>query len=161
MLQLKGKITASASASVCVNLWNGATCEGGRQQVVNLSTNKDWCEYYGVPVSDAGIVTLFKGVGDDFRSGHGGDYTPGNLPTADKWDGGRVECSHGLHWSPTPRHSHEFCTPKRYIAAPHHVDDLVIHWDGDYPQKAMTQTVRGPVYEVDADGNPVSVEVQP
>ena len=156
-----GRLAGKASPNVLLRIRGGAQIVGGQQFHINLSTNYDWCEYYGAPVEADGIVVLFKGVDAEYRSGHGGDYTPGTMPEADKWDGGKVECSHGLHWSPTPQHSYEFCTPARYIAAPHHIDDLVIHWDGRYPQKAMTRATAGPVFEVDIDGKPIPVEVQP
>jgi hypothetical protein len=164
MAQIRGAISGGyirADATVTVNLWNGAECEGGCQIVVNLSTNQDWCGYYGVPISKDGTIILYKGVSGDYRSGYGGDYTPGSMPEADQWDGGKVECSHGLHWSPTPRHTREFAPGvKRWIAAPHKLEDIVVHWGGDYPQKAMTRATAGPVFEVDIDGNPVARDIK-
>ena len=156
--RLRGK----AAPNTILRIHGSAQIEGGQQFRIDLSTNQDWCDFYGVPTQDDGTVILFKGVDANYRSNHGGDYTPGSLPEADKWDGGKVECSHGLHWSPTPMHSHQFVSnPEKYIAAPHKLDDIVVHWDGDYPQKCMTRATAGPVFEVDIDGNPVAVEVQP
>src|SRR5438445_308633 len=51
-----------------------------------------WCSFYGVPIK-SGIVILFKAVTDKFKSNYNGfDYTPGTLPKAPDWDGGKLEC---------------------------------------------------------------------
>ena len=33
---------------------------------------------------------------------------------------------------------------KHWIAARHRIEDVVVHWDGEYPQKAMTREVTAP-----------------
>lgn len=85
--------------------------------------------------------------------------TPGALPVVDKWDGGKVECSHGLRWSPTPSATRDMLRAepdaKKYIVAPHKLADLICHFEGRFPQKVMSRSVAGPVFEVDYEGHPI------
>ncbi len=153
----RSAIAAKASPTVLVNLWNGATCDGGRQQVVALSTPQDWCEYYGARI-DGGEAVVYKAVGEGYRSYHGVTYEPGTMPEDPAWNGKGVECAKGggLNFSPTPRHTHEFVTsPAHYLECRIALDDMVVHFDGSFPQKCCAPRVVAPLVEVDIDGNPI------
>jgi hypothetical protein len=146
-----------ASATVCVNLWNGSQCDGGRQQIVALSTTQDWCDYYGVRTEN-GQAIVYKGVGKEYRSQHGGDYAPGTMPEDPIWNGRKGECEAGcgLNFSPTPRHTHEFhSNPDHYLECRIALDEMVVHFGGAYPQKCTARRVVAPLVEVDVDGNPI------
>jgi hypothetical protein len=100
-------------------------------------------------------VTLFKAVGDNFISPKGGNYTPGTIPSAPDWDGGKIECGGGLHFSPAPRMARVFNdSAKRYVACPVALADIVVHPDGDYPEKVKSRGCCAPVWECDIDGKP-------
>ena len=125
-------------------------------------TARDWCEIYGVPIGDDGLVTLFKGVGDDFGTDFsrkaGIFYIPGTSPSAPDWDGLKRECGGGLHFSPHPWMAHEFSPEaKRYVACPVRLDEIVVHPDAQYPAKVKAPRVAGPIWECTADGEPVTV----
>ncbi|HMP45898.1 MAG TPA: hypothetical protein PKD99_12395 [Sphingopyxis sp.] len=160
MLQVKSaRCKIEASDMVAVNLWNGASAKGGRQFEVKLSTPQDWCDYYGVRTED-GMAIVYKGVKENYRSHHGGDYTPGTMPEDLQWNGRKGECERGcgLNFSPTPRHTHEFeREPKHYLECRIALDEMVVHFDGQYPQKVTARRVAAPLVEVDVDGNPVPV----
>src|SRR5574341_50999 len=100
-LSVRGHVVAQCAQNVAVLIEAGATVEGGKQTFVQRSTPAEWCDYYGVAVVN-GVATVFKAVGDDYRSPRGADYTPGTTPVAPDWDGGIAECGGGLHFSPTP-----------------------------------------------------------
>ena len=113
-----------------------------------------WCIYHGVKIED-GLALLFKGVSSDFKSKRGGDYTPGTTPVCHDWDGGVIECGGGYHVSPTPRHTHEFCTPKKYVAGWVNLSDIAVHPNGMYPWKVKIHKYEKPVWECDINGEPV------
>ena len=158
-LQLHGgSVTAKASPTVFSNLWNDATCDGGQQQVVNLSTPADWCEYYGARIEDDNAV-VYKAVGEDYSSRWGVTYTPGTRPEDPAWDGKGAECAKGggLNFSPTPRHTHQFVNdPKHYLECRVTLDEMVVHFDGLFPQKCCAPRVVAPLIEVDVEGNPLT-----
>jgi hypothetical protein len=132
--------------------------EGG--QVIELrapdiSTPEKWCEYHGVAVND-GVATLYKALDSDFGASSDFSYRPGTEPAAPDWDGGTRECGGGLHFSPTPGHALEFNPDaKRFVACPVRLAVIVVHPDGQFPQKVKAPRVCGPVIEVDRDGKPV------
>ena len=155
----RSDVPARASAHVSVNLWNGATCEGGRQQVVSLATAQDWCEYYGARIEDGNAI-VYKAVGADYKSRHGVTYEPGTMPTDPAWDGKGREFAKGggLDFSPTPRHTHKFVTsPAHYLECRIALDEMVVHFEGSYPEKCCAPRVVAPLVEVDVDGVPVAV----
>jgi hypothetical protein len=123
--------------------------EGGKKvKAVKPQTAKEWCAFWGVEVKDK-IAMLYKGVGDDFRSQHGGDYTPGSTPKSDTWTT-EEECGSGLHFSPTPRHTLEFnSSATKFVRCGVKVTEIVIHPDGDYPSKCKAPRVFTPCVEVD------------
>ena len=159
-LSAKGAVTGTAAATVAVCVEGAAKINGGHQTVVRRSTPEEWCAYYGVSVTD-GVALVYKGVLDTWRSPHGADYTPGTVPVALDWDGGRRECGAGLHFSPTPRMTHAFISePAHYLACPIRLEDIAVHADGAYPEKIKARGCCAPVYEVDEDGEPVSPAAQ-
>ena len=155
----RSDVPARASAHVSVNLWHGATCEGGRQQVVSFATAQDWCEYYGARIED-GHAIVYKAVGEGYRSKHGVTYEPGSMPSDPAWNGKGRECAKGggLNFSPTPRHTHKFVTsPAHYLECRIALEEMVVHFDGSYPEKCCAPRVVAPLVEVDVDGVPVAV----
>jgi hypothetical protein len=125
--------------------------------VPRLVTAAEWCEFYGVSVTD-GVATLFKAVRDNWHSRNGADYSPGATPEAADWDGGKAECGGGLHFSPRPWEAQRFDDrATRYVACPVAVDSIVVHPDGAYPGKVKAPRVVAPgCIEVDIDGTPVA-----
>ena len=161
-LDVRTRGQVKASPTVCVNLWDGTSCDGGRQQVVNLHTARDWCEYYGARI-DGDHAIVYKGVGKGYRSNHGGDYTPGTMPEDLAWNGKKGECERGcgLNFSPTPRHTHEFHRdPAHYLECRIALDEMVVHFgpQARYPQKCTARRVVAPLIECDIDGNHIVPE---
>ena len=158
MLQAHGdRCKISASAGVAVNLWDGAAADGGRQLAVKQETAQDWCDYYGARV-DGDAVVLYKAVGEDYVSNWGVKYAPGSMPRDEKWDGRKRECAAGggLNFSPTPRHTQKFVnSPKHYLECRVLLNDLVVHFGGQYPEKVCAREVCSPLIEVDVDGSPI------
>jgi hypothetical protein len=155
-LSLFGRIVAKCSAGVAVLIQGKAEVEGGQQTRVVIDTPQAWCDYYGVSVEN-GVATLYKAVGDDYKSPKGGDYRPGRIPIADDWDGGKAECGGGLHFSPAPAMARGF-NPRasRYVACQVALTDMRSPQDDDgYPAKIKARGCRGPVYEVTEDGDKV------
>ena len=148
-----------ASASVAVMLHKDAPVNGGQQiKAVQPRTPAEWCAFHGVKVTD-GVAILFKGVNDQFMSPKGGNYTPGTVPVAADWDGGKKECGGGLHFSPHPLMTREFIpSPMHYIACPVALADIAVHPDGDYPHKIKARGCVAPVWECDIDGNRIEPE---
>jgi hypothetical protein len=133
-----------------------ASVSGGRvTQVPEPRSAQEWCDHYGVEVTD-GVATLYKAVDADFNSYHGLSYRPGTEPQAPDWDGGAEECGGGIHLSPRPG----LALPRtygarRFVACPVRVADIVTHPGGEYPDTVKAPGVCAPVYEVDELGRPV------
>ncbi len=150
-------VSVKAEPTVIVAQRGPACTVAGPEPVVqpNPSTAADWCSYYGIPIVD-GVATLFKGVKADYKSGRGGDYTPGTTPSVEVFKP-EPECAEGaLYFSPTPHHTHQFIEAERYVACPVRVDDIVVHPNGQYPEKVKAKGCCAPVYEVDIDGEPLA-----
>ena len=130
---------------------------GGVQIKVEFPTSAvEWCEFYGVQVGE-GIATLFKAVGDDYRSPHGVVYLPDTTPSAPDWDGGKEECGGGLHFSPSPAAARAFNPKaKRYVACPVRLSEIAVHPNANYPEKVKAKEVCAPVWECDIYGKPVT-----
>lgn len=45
--------------------------------------------------------------------------------------------------------------PKHYMACPVKLSDIVVHPNGDYPQKVKAKSCCAPIWEVDRDGNKI------
>ena len=155
------KILASAQV-VVMRHGEAKELSGGRVlECVSPSAPKDWAEHYGAPIS-GDVVTLFKCVDNDWGTDWSRNkeifYTPGTQPEAPDWDGEKSECGGGLHGSPHPKMARAFRRANKYVACPVHVDDIVVHPDGDYPEKVKFKKVCAPVYEVDENGERVGGE---
>jgi hypothetical protein len=150
------KITVSFGVIIAKH-GEAKTLTGG--QIVECKpplTAKEWCEHHGIAVKD-GVALVFKGVNAEFHSEQGGVYTPGSTPVAPDWDGGKAECGGGLHFSPLPQMTHEFCTPIKFVACPVALADMRAPQEGDdYPNKIKARGAHAPVYEVDKKGDRVA-----
>jgi len=143
-----GKYVSVHKQSALAEIHGGVVIE--TPAIVNMDT---WCDVYGVNIEDKKVV-LYKAVGEDYRSPHGTDYTPGTTPEAMDWDGGKEECGGGLHFSPHPAMAMAFnISAKRFVACPVSIEDIVIHPNATMPQKVKARRCCGPVWECDIDGN--------
>ena len=150
----------TASKYVAVTFSAGIKVTGGVQiKIPLLKTVRQWCSFYGLPIK-GGMVTLFKAVSDTFKASHNDfDYTPGTIPIAPDWDGGKAECGNGLHFSPRPFMALEFCpNAERFVACPIAVKDIAMHPKGKYPQKVKASRCCAPVWECDVNGKPIAAE---
>ena len=150
------KVKCAASVIVIVHGSNEAI-EGGQKHIaVKPKTAKEWCLFWGVKVTKS-IAVVFKGVNKDWVSPKGTSYKPGTSPVAPDWDGGKVECGGGLHFSPCPSMTLEFnAAAEKFVACPIKLQDIVVHPDGSYPQKIKAKGVTGgKCYEVDREGNKI------
>jgi hypothetical protein len=152
-----GSSQVTASKHVAVTKHGKDTRVSGGVQIDYLppQTLAEWLEEYGVQVKD-GIAIVYKAVDSDFKSPHGGDYSPGTLTECDHWNT-TVECGGGLHVCGTPRHALRFYVDaKRFVALPVAVNSIA-HWpNGDYPTKVKVPRVVAPgCYEVDINGKPI------
>jgi hypothetical protein len=122
------------------------------------TTAEEWCTYHGIEVKD-GVAVLYKALGDDFQSPHGGDYKPGTTPVASDWDDGRRECGGGLHFSPTPAMARSFkADATKYVACPVSLADMRSPQSGDqYPEKIKAKGVCAPCYECDKSGKAIQL----
>jgi hypothetical protein len=156
------QVTASGSAQVTASKRVAVTrhgtevkVEGGVQiEAWKAACLAEWLDEYGVEAKD-GIVTLFKAVDSDFRSGRGQLYVPGTAPEAQDWDGGERECGGGFHFCGTPHHALGFFEgAKRFVGCPVRVDEIAFHLDAVYPSKVKARRVVEPgCFEVDIQGN--------
>ena len=124
-------------------------------------TGAEWCEYYGVKPREDGTVILFKAVNDDWRGSHktAVTYEPGATPVAPDWNP-VPECGGGLHFCPAPAFALRFCsTATHYIGCPVALNEVVVHPDGDYPEKCKAPRGCGPCFEVTIDGERITPEV--
>jgi len=163
-LSISGNATVRATPTNAILSDGVAAIEGGIVIVRPQTTTAElWCTEYGVGVED-GVAIVYKGVNDDFRSPHGGIYTPGSIPVADDWDGGNDECGGGLHFSPTPLATKNFYdSATRFVACPVALSAMRPPKATDeYPSKIKASGCCAPVYEVDRYGrrvaHPVTVE---
>jgi hypothetical protein len=149
------RIKATASANVAVLLHAGATAEGGHQITVKLDTPAEWCEYYGVELKD-GVAILYKALNGDFTSPYGASYAPGTVPLAPDWDGGARECGGGLHFSSSPMMAMSFHeSAVKFAGCPVALSDIVVHPEGQFPEKVKARGCCGPCFEVDRTGKPI------
>jgi hypothetical protein len=153
-------VKAASTLLVIMNHATTTSIEGGTVvQVPPVTTVEGWCEYHGVEVID-GIATVYKAVRDDYKSTNGLHYTPGSLPVASDWDGGRAECGGGLHFSPSPAGAKGFdLEATRFLACPVRLADMrAPNADDRYPSKVKAAGCCGPIVEVDLWGTPVTRE---
>ena len=126
---------------VGVHLHKGGKCEGGVQiEVKTPNTLQEWCEYYGAKI-EGDCAVLYKGVGDTYLSPKGAIYTPGTETRAADWDGGKVECGKGLHFSPCAAMTLEFNSQAtKFVACLVPLSSIAVHPDGQYPQKVKAES---------------------
>ncbi len=153
-IRASGSATVHASKRVAVHQHSSrAAITGG--VVIDLTAGIPdeplaWCEEYGLDVVD-GIVMLFKGVDADYVSANGTGYQPGSTPSAPDWAPTR-KCGQGLHFSPTPHHTHHYADTARYVACPIRVTEMICLGD-----KIKAERVEAPgCVEVDVAGRPIS-----
>jgi uncharacterized protein (DUF1330 family) len=155
------QVKAYGSSRVTATKFVAITRHGDQCNVVGgvliaipkIATAKEWCEFYDVEVVE-GVAVLFKAVGDDYHSPKRGNYTPGTVPVADDWDGGKKECGGGLHFSPRPFMAFAFHpSATKYVACPVNLEDIAVHPDGHFPEKVKARGCCAPCWECDIDGN--------
>jgi hypothetical protein len=147
----RANVKAASTLIVIMNHATTTSIEGGTVvQVPPVTTAEAWCDYYGVEVQD-GIAMVYKAVNDAYRSGYDFPYTPGSIPVASDWDGGRAECGGGLHFSPTPIAAKDFNNgATRFLACPVRLTDIRAPKANDsHPSKIKASGCCGPVVEVD------------
>ena len=158
---LRGSSHAVGSKYSSITL-HGQTvhAKGGMQiKIPEILTAKEWCDYYGVEVKK-GIATLFKAVDDDYSTlnarSKGIFYTPGSMPIAPDWDGGKAECGGGLHASCHPTAALYFNPQaKKFVALPVRLKDFKPYANAQYPDKVKFKSVCAPVWECDKCGNKI------
>jgi hypothetical protein len=156
-LSVAGAVTVQATENVRLISDGRATINGGQSIIIDRSSPEKWCQYYGPAPDQDGIVVLYKAVDDNFRSPHQQSYAPGTVPRATDWDGGREECGGGLHFSPYPLAALAFfAEATRFVACPVYLTDIVVHPNGQYPEKVKAPRCAAPVWEVDRYGNRLS-----
>jgi len=149
------QVTATPLVAITITKGNPKVTGGHQIRVPKFDTPELWCQFYGIEIKD-GVAILYKGVGDDFKSPKGTYYTPGTIPVAEDWDDGKEECGGGLHFSPRPFMTIAFnAEAKKFVGCPVALKDIVMHPDGEYPEKVKARGCCGPVFECDIDGNPV------
>ncbi len=161
-IRLFKALKISVTASVVVMRYDEGKSDVKGGQIINAikpQTAQEWCEFYALEVND-NIVVLYKAVTANYTSLHGMRYMPGTIPEASDWDGGELECGGGLHFSPTPFMAKMFkCDAVRFVACPINITDIVVHPNGDYPQKIKARGCYAPVWEVDINGKAIKEEV--
>jgi len=116
-------------------------------------TPQEWCDFHGVNVR-YGVAILYKALDKNFKSSRDFDYSPGTVPVAPDWDGGRAECGGGLHFSPRPFMALAFMPDAgTFVACPVAMSDISVHPNGSFPEKIKAKGCCGPVWECDIDGN--------
>ena len=153
-VEARGSAHVEASRYVSVHRHSReAQIEGGVIiEIPPITTVATWCEYYGASVDD-GVVTLYKALDAEFKSGYGFLYLPGSIVTAPDWDGGRRECGGGLHGCASPIEAsgyHEGAV--KFVAVPVKVADIAIHHPASMPNKVKFAKSCGPCVEVDRYG---------
>jgi hypothetical protein len=129
-------------------------------KVPRLDTAEKWCEFHGVKVQ-RGQALLYKALRPDWTSPHKMSYAPGSKPVAPDWDGGKVECGGGLHFSPHPRLARDFLSgddvaTAKYVGCWVRLADIAVDPDGQMPDKVKARAVAKPCFEVTVDGEPVT-----
>lgn len=161
-MAIRGAVAVVAAATVAIVILGGnpTITGGGFTQRLDISTPAKWCEHYGAEVHD-GVAVLFKAVLAGYLSPRGFAYVPGTTPEAPDWDGGKRECGGGLHFSPHPLMALEFVDgyardKVKFVGCPVALADIVVHPDGQMPQKCKARGLRAACWEVDRHGKPVT-----
>ena len=150
------QVTAAKQVAVTIHGVGPKVRGGVRINYKYPSDVDEWLASYCLK-KKRGIVILYKGVGDDYKSPLGTSYAPGTKPEAADWDDGKAECGYGLHFCAHPALTVEFNRDaKRFIACPVKVSEIVVHKNPRYPTKVKALRVYGECFEVDINGNPVA-----
>jgi hypothetical protein len=109
-------------------------------KIPRIKTPAEWCAFHGVKVA-RGVATLYKAVDDQYLSSRGFAYTPGSVPVAPDWDGGKAECGGGLHFCADPLTAkYRFMTnATKFLACPVRLKDIAVHADASYPEKVKAK----------------------
>jgi hypothetical protein len=116
---------------------------------IDLTDPAQWLDYHGVKVTQAGYVTLYKAVLDDWTTGRGAEWTykPGATVTAADFKPNQIR-GQGLHFGVSPAASAAYLTDAtRFVAVRVKAADIV---PLDDKCKAPTCKV---LHEVDRFGN--------
>ena len=154
-LAVEGQVRVVAGPNVSILIeGDQPKCEGGHQTIRAFASKAEqWCARYGVKVVD-GVAELYKAVNAGYISPHGLSYAPGTTPIAKDWDGGRVECGGGLHFSPTVGHTKNFVSDAaHYLRCFVKLEEMrAPHENDTYPEKIKAKGCCAPCVEVDEDG---------
>jgi hypothetical protein len=153
-------VIASAMVTVVIHGCKEKVTGGSQIKVQQPKTPREWCEFYGAEIVD-GHAVLYKGVGDNWLSPKGGDYTPGTVPQCADWDGGKEECGGGFHFSPHPLMTLEFnSAATKFVACPVLLSEIAVHENAKYPNKVKASGCCAPTWEVDRKGKRVKATEQ-
>jgi hypothetical protein len=123
-------------------------------EIPEIRTAADWINFHRLTVK-RGLVTLYKAVDDDWRSGYGFAYTPGTKPACDDWEP-HPGCGQGLHFTAHPLISKSYMSEAtRYVACPIKVAEIVVIDN----EKVKAPRVAGTIYEVGEDREPILAKV--
>src|SRR5579872_3774040 len=123
-------------------------------EIPKVETAADWLAFQGL-TAKRGLVTLYKAVDDEWKSGYGFVYAPGTKPACDDWND-RAACGGGLHFTAHPLISksyHDQAT--RFVACPVRVSEIVVIDN----EKVKAPRVAGAIFEVGPDREPIAAEV--
>jgi hypothetical protein len=141
-----------ATPHVAIHLHPGrATVEGGVViDVTHVNDNAaNWIEHHGLEISDAGLVTVYKAVNDNWTTDRGFDYSPGASPVAPDWQD-TDSCGGGLHFSPCPSMARDYYSAATRFVAVEVLASELRPISGSTPKcKARSAHV---LYEVDIRG---------
>jgi hypothetical protein len=129
----------------------GAINGGVIIEIPQVTTAEEWLAFQGL-TAKRGLVTLYKAVDDEWKSGYGFTYAPGSKPACDDWNA-RSECGGGLHFTAHPLISKGYMqTATRFVACPVRVSELVVIDN----EKVKAPRVAGKIVEVGSDRKPVA-----
>ena len=148
-------VVASPYVAVTKQTSHRGTINGGVViEIPEITTAQQWIDFHGLTVK-RGLVTLYKAVDDDWKSGYGFTYTPGSKPKCDDWDP-HNGCGNGLHFTAHPLISKSYMpNATRYVACPVKVTELVVIDN----EKVKAPRVAGAIFEVGADREPITGRV--
>jgi hypothetical protein len=126
----------------------------------DLTDPANWLAYYGVHVDD-GKTVLFKAVGQDWLSGYGTRYQPGDKPEAPDWQPTNA-CGQGLHLSPRPHLTLGYYNGSgdaRFVACQVDAADLVVIGSQSSADKCKVRSCTV-LHECDIDGEPIAAAAE-
>ena len=153
-------VRASGSASVSASRFVAVHKHGDKPQITGgvlievpkCETIEEFCDYYGI-TAKRGKATVFKLVGDDYKSRNGAIYKPGEEVKCDDWNT-RPECGGGLHFSPLAFMAQRYSDGTRYLACKVALKDVVVIPGGLTPDKVKAPACKV-LFECTEDGEPL------